>query len=221
LTTTNLADTPIDLVIFDCDGVLVDTERLAVSIDARVLADIGWPLSDAEIIERFVGRPDAHMLEEVEKHIGRDISSDWYGKYSELYRSTFETELEPVPGIVDALSEIDLPDCVASSGTHDRIRFTLGLTGLWDRFVGRIFSVEDVSRGKPWPDLFLHAADQMKVEPRRCAVVEDSAAGVEAARAAGMHVLAYAGGVTSASRLAGSGTVVFDNMEELPLLLPR
>ena len=212
---------PIDLVIFDCDGVLVDTERLAVSIDAQVLADVGWPLSEPEIIMRFVGRPDAYMLKEVEEQIGRDISDDWHGRYAELYRSTFEAELEPVAGIIDALDKIDIQNCVASSGTHDRIRFTLGLTGLWERFAGRVFSVEDVSRGKPWPDVFLHAANQMGTDPQRCVVVEDSAAGVEAARAAGMQVLAFAGSVTPPDRLAGVGTVVFDDMGELPRLLTR
>jgi beta-phosphoglucomutase-like phosphatase (HAD superfamily) len=110
---------------------------------------------------------------------------------------------------------------VASSGTHDKMQFTLGHTGLYDRFAGRIFSATQVARGKPAPDLFLFAADQMGVRPAECIVVEDSAFGVAAARAAGMHVLAYAGGVTSATRLAGPGTTVFHDMRDLPDLLAR
>jgi HAD superfamily hydrolase (TIGR01509 family) len=127
--------------------------------------------------------------------------------------------LQPVDGVVEALDRIEEPICVASSGTHERIRFTLGLTGLIDRFDGRIFSVDDVTNGKPAPDLFLHAARTLGVEPTRCAVVEDSTYGVEAARAAGMRAFGYAGGVTPAARLEGQATVVFDDMRDLPALL--
>lgn len=216
---TGTTPEPVELVIFDCDGVLVDSERLAISIDVQVLADVGWRLSEEEIVERFVGRPDAYMLAEVERHTGRDISQDWYGKYADLYRARFEADLETVPGIVEVLDRIIVSDCVASSGTHERLRLTLGLTNLWDRFDGRIFSAQDVPRGKPWPDLFLHAANRMGVEPGRCVVIEDSVAGVEAARAAGMRVFAFAGGVTPRANLMGSATVVFSTMHELANLL--
>ncbi len=210
---------PIELVIFDCDGVLVDSERLAVRIDALVLARMGWPLSESEIIERFVGRSDAYMREEVGKHIGRELAEDWDAEFSGLYRETFENELRPVDGIVDALDELSLPTCVASSGSHRKMRFTLGLTGLWDRFDGLIFSGDEVENGKPAPDLFLHAADRMGVALAACAVIEDSRFGVAAARAAGMRAFGFAGGLTSAERLAGPGTRVFDKMRELPRLL--
>ena len=110
---------------------------------------------------------------------------------------------------------------MASSGTHDKMRYTLGLTGLYDRFAGRIFSASEVARGKPAPDLFLHAAKQMGVEPAACAVVEDSRHGVAAARAAGMLALGYAGGLTAAEHLRGPGTIVFDDMRDLPSLLAR
>ena len=120
-----------------------------------------------------------------------------------------------------SLDRILLPTCVASSGTHDKMKFTLGLTGLYDRFRGRIFSATEVARGKPAPDLFLHAAERMGAAPHHCVVVEDSAHGVAAARAAGMRVLAYAGSVTPAAKLAGAGTTVFEHMRELPVLLDR
>ncbi len=113
------------------------------------------------------------------------------------------------------------PTCVASSGTHEKIRSSLGLVGLLERFDGRIFSASDVSRGKPAPDLFLHAAAAMKVAPARCAVVEDSTSGVEAARTAGMRAFGYAGGVTTPDRLRGPGTIVFNDMRELVALLSR
>ena len=123
--------------------------------------------------------------------------------------------------MLGALDAITLPTCVASSGTHEYLRHMLGLTGLYERFAGRIFSVEDVSTGKPAPDLFLHAAEQMAAEPAGCVVVEDSRAGVEAARAAGMRVLAFTGGLSTAELLDGPNTMMFDDMRRLPWLLDR
>jgi HAD superfamily hydrolase (TIGR01509 family) len=208
-----------DLVIFDCDGVLVDSEPIGVRIDVVLLEELGWPLTEAEVIERFVGRPTAYMVEQVEAHLGHALPDGWDPDQDPRYREAFERELQPVDGVVEALDRIEEPICVASSGTHERIRFTLGLTGLIDRFDGRIFSVDDVTNGKPAPDLFLHAARTLGVEPTRCAVVEDSTYGVEAARAAGMRAFGYAGGVTPAARLEGPATVVFDDMRDLPALL--
>lgn len=210
---------PVQLVIFDCDGVLVDTERLSVRVDAEVLADLGWTLTEEEIIERFVGRSDESIKREIEAHLGRRLPDDWEAKYRHLYRQAFEAELTPVDGIVEALDEITIPTCVASSGTHDKMRHTLRLTGLYERFKGRIFSVSEVEKGKPAPDLFLYAAERMGVVPSACAVVEDSRYGIDAARSAGMRVFAYAGGLMPADRLAGPGTTVFDDMRKLPRLL--
>jgi HAD superfamily hydrolase (TIGR01509 family) len=127
--------------------------------------------------------------------------------------------LAPVPGVLEALDRITIPSCVASSGTHEYLRYTLGLTGLYERFAGKIFSVEDVERGKPAPDLFLYAAERMGVTPGGCVVVEDSHSGVEAARAAGMRVLAYAGGLTPPDLLEGPDTTLFSEMSELPGLI--
>jgi HAD superfamily hydrolase (TIGR01509 family) len=210
---------PWDLVIFDCDGVLVDSERISVGIDVRVLAELGWPLSEAEVIERFVGRSEEYMMGEIEATLGRRLATGWEEPFKHLYRAAFETELEPVDGIVAALDAIAAPTCVASSSSHERLRHTLGLTGLLERFDGRIFSAEEVETGKPAPDLFLHAAATLGAEPGRCAVVEDSRYGVEAARAAGMRAVGYAGGVTPADRLRGAATTVFHDMSELPGLL--
>jgi HAD superfamily hydrolase (TIGR01509 family) len=210
---------PLELVIFDCDGVLVDSERLAVRIDVRVLGELGWIMTEQEVVERFMGRTHEYMVSEIEAFLGRRLAPDWEDPFHQLYRDAFAAELQPVEGVVEALDRITLPTCVASSGTHEKIRFTLGLTNLYDRFAGRIFSASEVARGKPAPDLFLHAAKRMGVDPAACAVVEDSRYGVEAARAAGMLALGYAGGLTAAEHLQGPGTIVFTEMRELPGLL--
>jgi HAD superfamily hydrolase (TIGR01509 family) len=206
-----------DLVIFDCDGVLVDSERLAVRTEAKILSDLGWPLTESDIVERFVGRSAAYMQSEIERHLGRGV--DWNAAFEPRYREVFERELIAVAGIVEALDEITLPVCVASSGSHEKMRFTLGKTGLFDRFEGKIFSVDQVAHGKPAPDIFLFAADQMGALPNRCAVVEDSVSGVTAGLSAGMAVFAFAGGVTSAETLSIEGAVVFEDMRELPAML--
>jgi HAD superfamily hydrolase (TIGR01509 family) len=214
-----VARAPFELVIFDCDGVLIDSERLAVKLDVRLLHELGWPLSEAEVIERFVGRSDRETRAAIEAHLGRQLPASWDERVAGLYREAFAAELVPVDGVLEALDQITLPSCIASSGTHEHLRYTLSLTGLYDRFAGRIFSSDDVGAGKPAPDLFLHAAERMGAEPARCVVVEDSRAGVDAARAAGMDVLAFAGGLTPAELLDGPSTVLFDDMRALPILL--
>jgi HAD superfamily hydrolase (TIGR01509 family) len=206
-----------DLVIFDCDGVLVDSERLAVRTEAEILSGLGWPLKETDIVERFVGRSAAYMHREIERHLGRSV--DWDAEFEPRYREVFERELVAVPGISEALDQITASVCVASSGSHDKMRFTLGKTGLLARFEGRIFSVDQVAHGKPAPDIFLFAADQMGAPPDRCAVVEDSVSGVTGGLAAGMAVFAFAGGVTSAELLSIEGAMVFDDMMELPAKL--
>ena len=210
---------PAELVIFDCDGVLVDSERLAIQVDMQMLHELGWQLTEAEVVERFVGRPDRDTQMVIEAHLGRKLVPGWGERLKPLYERAFEAELVPVEGVLEALDQIALPSCIASSGTHEHLRYTLGLTGLYERFAGRIFSAEDVTRGKPAPDLFLYAADRMGVEPAACVVVEDSRSGVEAARAAGMRALAFAGGLTPAGLLEGPDTVLFEDMRELPGLL--
>jgi HAD superfamily hydrolase (TIGR01509 family) len=212
---------PFELVILDCDGVLVDSERLAIQVDVRVLAELGWPLSEQEVIDRFVGRSHEVMVAEIEAHLGRRLADGGEDPFQARYRQAFAAGLTPVDGVVEALEQIAIPTCVASSGSHAKMRYTLGLTGLYDRFAGRIFSASEVARGKPAPDLFLYAAGRMGADPAACAVVEDSRYGVEAARAAGMLALGFAGGVTAAEKLCGPGTVVFRHMRELPELLAR
>jgi HAD superfamily hydrolase (TIGR01509 family) len=211
----------IDLVIFDCDGVLVDSEVIAVQIDQRVLAEFGWDLSIEDIVDRFLGKSSASFAAQVEEHLGRPLPAEWEASYDRWYVEAFEKELQPVAGIEDALDRIDTATCVASSGSHSKLRMTLGHTGLLPRFDGRIYSASEVRNGKPAPDLFLHAAARMGVQPDRCVVVEDSKYGVRAAREAGMRALGYAGGLTPADWLADEGATVFTDMAELPGLLDR
>jgi HAD superfamily hydrolase (TIGR01509 family) len=210
--------TSVDLVIFDCDGVLVDSERLAVRVEARLISELGWPLTEDDVLHRFVGRTDAHMLGEIEAALGRPVP-EWQERYEQSLHEAFRRELAAVKGIEDVLDELTVATCVASSGTHEKMALTLGLVGLHERFAGRIFSTTEVANGKPAPDLFLHAAARSGVPPHRCVVVEDSRSGVEAARAAGMRAFGYAGGLTPADWLAGPGTTVFDDMAELAGLI--
>ena len=210
-----------ELVIFDCDGILVDSERLSVRLDVKLLAQLGWPLSDEEIVEKWVGRTEAAMRGEIEDHLGRDIGPEWEA-FSGRYVRAFAEELEPVAGVaeaVDAVQAAGLATCVASSGDLAKIRRNLAKTGLADRFGDRLFSADDVVHGKPAPDLFVHAAEVMGVEPSRTAVIEDSAHGVAAGLAAGMAVFAFTSGVTPADRLTGEGVVQFADMRALPGLL--
>ncbi len=158
------------------------------------------------------------MLGEIEQALGRPVP-DWDVRYQARLRAAFRAELEPVRGVVGTLDRLAVPSCVASSGSHQKVRFTLGLTGLLDRFEGRMYSATEVVHGKPAPDLFQLAAERSGVAADRCVVVEDSRSGVEAARAAGMRSLGFAGGLTPAAWLEGAGTVVFHDMDELPDLI--
>ncbi|WP_406290578.1 HAD family hydrolase [Streptomyces sp. NBC_00209] len=211
--------TPIELVIFDCDGVLVDSERIAVRVYVALGAELGWPLTEAEVIEKFIGRSITSNFKQITSRVGSSRAALWQERFGQLHRAAVDTELAPVNGILEALDTLTLPSCVASGGHHDTMRHTLGHTGIYPYFEGRIFSASEVTHGKPAPDLFLHAAKEMGVNPSACIVVEDSKYGVQAARAAGMRALGYAGGLTPAQWLEGPNTTVFDDMRELPRLL--
>ncbi len=210
---------PAELVIFDCDGVLVDSERISVRLVAEMMHAEGWNVSEEEITERYVGRSTASMVADIPTHLGRPLGFDWSARYDPISREAVLAELRPVPGIVEALDRIAVPSCVASSGSHEKMRLTLGATGLLERFEGRIFSRDEVENGKPAPDLFVHAALAMGADASRCIVVEDSAPGVEAARAAGMRSLGYVGGLARCEWLEGPGTKVFGDMADLPALI--
>src|SRR5690606_13940007 len=178
-----------------------------------------WELTEEEVVRRFMGRSVAAMLADIEEYLGHPLPPGWVDRWQHRYYELIMSELAPVDGIIEALDRITTVTCVASSGSHEKMRMTLGKTGLYDRFEGRIFSATEVEHGKPAPDLFLHAASTLGVDPADCAVVEDSQYGVQAARAAGMTAFGYAGGLSPEAWLKGPNTTIFYDMRELPALL--
>ncbi len=212
----------LDLVVFDCDGVLVDSERLTIAVESRMLTEMGWPITVDEIVQRFVGGSSDAMLAEIERHLGPERTAEFDRRSTDEIIAAFHAELQPVEGVrevVETLHQRNVPTCIASSGSHRKMELTLGLTGLRPLFEGRIYSGSEVERGKPWPDLFVHAARSMGAEPGRCAVIEDSSNGARAAVAAGMRCYGFAGGLTRRADLEATGATVFDTMTELGSLL--
>ncbi len=206
-------------VIFDCDGVLVDTEGAANRVLAEVLTDAGLPTTAEESMATYMGRSWVSCMAIATERFGRPLpEAELRERYRSGVRAAWERELAPVPGIVAALDAIaarGLPTCVASSGEHERMRFTLGRTGLLPRFDGRLFSATEVARGKPAPDLFLHAARAMGFDPATTVVVEDTVPGAQAGVAAGMRVLGFAR-QSAAADLAAAGAEPFADMARLP-----
>jgi HAD superfamily hydrolase (TIGR01509 family) len=207
-------------VIFDCDGVLVDSEPVGNTVLAELLSELGLPTTTAESMRAFMGRRFSDIEVIVAERIGRPAPPTLRERYYErLFAALEEGAAQAVPVIAQVLEAIALPRCVASSGPHEKIRRALAAAGLLDRFPEQtIFSGQDVARGKPAPDLFLHAAARMGFDPATTAVVEDSPAGVEAGRAAGMTVFGYAER-TPAEELRTAGAAPFTRMAELPSLL--
>lgn len=213
-----------ELVIFDCDGVLVDSERLIVKVEAQICRERGWNLTEDDVIREFVGLSDTAMRAHLSELVGEELDEDWDAEYTDRYRDALARDLEAVACVADAIDAIEragLATCVASSGSHEKMALTLGKTGLLDRFRGRIFSSTDpeVAAGKPAPDLFLHAAVRMGIDPGRCAVIEDSPFGLAAALAAGMAPFGFAGSVIPTERLARDGVTIFESMADLPALV--
>jgi HAD superfamily hydrolase (TIGR01509 family) len=216
----------VDLVIFDCDGVLVDSELISCRAHAETLTRHGYPITLEQVFDRFLGRSMRQATLEVEAELGRSLPDDFHLQLQdELFRS-FAKTLEAVPHIDTALDAIAQPVCVASSGTHERMRVSLGRARLYDKFAPNIFSATQVERGKPAPDLFLFAARQMATPAERCIVIEDSVPGITGALAAGMTVLGFHGGSHCrpgyADTLRAAGAIVtFDDMRQLPGLIAQ
>ncbi|MET0969780.1 MAG: HAD family hydrolase [Tardiphaga sp.] len=213
-----------DLVIFDCDGVLVDSESLSCVVHADVLTAHGYPISPEQVHARFLGRSAREARAEVETELGRVLPDAYTVQLKATIDQVFGDRLQPIPHVAEALAQLTLPVCVASSGTPTRIRSSLTTTGLRDRFDPHLFSALQVDRGKPAPDLFLFAATQMNAAPARCLVIEDSIPGVTAAVAAGMTVFGFHGGshchaATVAGLQAAGAHAVFDDMRQLPGLV--
>jgi len=215
----------IELVIFDCDGVLVDSEPLSVRVLLQMLADAGVTLGAEEAYEAFLGRSLASVCEILERGHGVAVSDAALARMRRDLNAAISRELQPIPGIRQTLARLDKPVCVASSSQVERIRLSLEVTGLTSFFHDRVFSATMVAHGKPAPDLFLFAARQMHTAPQDCIVIEDSPAGISAALEAGMRVLAFAGGSHARSAAhrdklkALQPHGLFDDMHDLPALL--
>jgi HAD superfamily hydrolase (TIGR01509 family) len=215
-----------DLIIFDCDGVLVDSEVISCRAHAETLTRHGYPITADQVLDRFLGRSMRQANLEIEAELGRRLPEDFPSEvYAEIFRS-FAVSLEATPYIGETLDTIAQPVCVASSGPPEKISASLNRVGLYDRFAPHIFSAVQVKHGKPAPDLFLFAAEQMAMSPKQCLVIEDSVFGIAAARAAGMTVLGFHGGshcrpgYADMLRAAGAA-VTFDDMRQLAGLIGR
>lgn len=208
-----------ELVIFDCDGILIDSEKISCENFVDCLSEIGLTVTLQQCIDTFVGKAAEVNMKTVESWLEAPLPSGFWQRFKNKADIAFEKNLRPIEGIEVALQAIALPKCVASSSEPELIRKNLALTGLLHQFEGNIFSATHVAHGKPAPDLFLHAAKTMKVAPSHCAVIEDSVAGVTAGRAAGMTVFAYSGTFPGESLQQAGAHSIFDDMKSLPRLL--
>ena len=214
------------LVIFDCDGVLIDSETIACRADSACLAELGIVLSADEILDRYLGISAATMCADIEHRLGRVLPPDFAETLRLRVAAAFERELAPMPGVAAVLTALPYRRCVASSSAPERLRHSLSLTGLLHWFEPHVFSATQVARGKPAPDLFRFAAAAMQVTPEACVVVEDSVPGVQAAVAAGMRAIGFTGGghcrPGHAERLRAAGAAaIADDMRGLPALVAR
>ena len=201
---------------------LVDSEPLAHRALCASLAEEGLEIPFAEAVRTFKGRTFRECLERASARLGRPLAGDFAARHRQRLFAAFERELQPVPGVREVLLALSVPRCVASSSDPERLRTSLGLTGLLPLFEGRVFSAAQVARPKPHPDLFWHAAAHAGVAPSRCIVIEDSELGVQAAHAAGMRALGFAGTeLADSSALERAGARVFHDMRELPALLQK
>jgi HAD superfamily hydrolase (TIGR01509 family) len=210
------------LIIFDCDGVLVDSETLENEIAAHCLTEAGLPITGPQCRERYIGLSSAAVMSRVEAELGHKLPDNWLEDYHARSRARLAAEIVAIDGVtaaIDALEALGFETAVASSGEHAKMKITLGRTGLYGRFKGRIFSAEDVAHGKPAPDVYLLAAKTLGHAPDTCFAVEDSPNGAHAALAAGMTTFGYSAQIDRALLEAVGVHAVFDNMAELPALV--
>ncbi|HWI26815.1 MAG TPA: HAD family phosphatase [Stellaceae bacterium] len=217
---------PFDLVIFDCDGVLVDSEVLACRAVAAALVAIGHAITPDEVGERFLGMSNRDMYAALERERGTPLPAALAAELQRMETLLFERDLRAMPGLEATLAALALPRCVASSSTPSLLRRKLDWSRLARWFGEAVFSSAEVARGKPAPDLFLHAARRIGVAPARALVVEDSAPGILAAKSAGMTAFGFSGGSHCrpghAERLAAAGAdLVFQEMSALPALIAQ
>jgi len=208
-----------DLVIFDCDGVVVDSERIVHDVFGDFIRSLGAELDVVRMNELFLGRRLEDCMTIVEGLTGRAVPPGALDRYRAARDRVLREQVQPVAGVRAVLESLTLPYCIASSGDHAKMRTTLGATALLPLFEGRLFSATEVARGKPAPDVFLFAAERMGASPARTVVIEDSVNGVLAGCAAGMTVLGFAGLFGTAELAAAGAAETFTAMRELPALL--
>ena len=214
------------LIIFDCDGVLVDSEIIAHALLAQMMTDLGHPMTTAEAVQKFAGRSLVDTLSLTEASLGRSIPNDLGQRYGRLLLERLRRDLKPIAGVKAAIAALPYSRCVASSSSLERIRLSLQATGLASLFGANIFSATQVTHSKPAPDLYLFAATRMGVAPEHCVVIEDSALGVTAARLARMKVIGFNGAAhatpDATQRLAAAGACyVISSMADLPATVQR
>jgi len=210
------------LLILDCDGVVVDSEPITLRVLWQMLVSLGLHVELDACADLFTGLTFEKITERIEESLQKPLPKTFLSEYLERTFSALASELKPVGGIEAALEKIDkinLPYCIASNGPHAKIKKTLGITSMFSRFDGRIFSAADVPRAKPFPDLFLFAAKHFSVEPASCLVVEDSAGGVIAAKAAGMTAFGFCARTPREKLEAAGADRVFADMHQLPSLI--
>ena len=209
-----------DLVIFDCDGVLVDSEIISNTVLSEVLTSIGLCITPDDCMDLFLGKSWDYCLRIVRERFNKQPPHSLYEIYMEKMFAKFEEKLTPIESIEYALDNLPYPKCVASSGPHIKINKTLSITGLLHRFGENVYSANDVKEGKPAPDLFLHAAMQMGADPKNTLVIEDSIADIQAAYKAKMTPLAFCPTKTNPA-IEETNSIVFNNMTELPALVNK
>ncbi len=183
-----------DLVILDCDGVVIDSEIISASMLIAELSRLGVAVDMPYVARHFLGRSYPVVMAQIRREFGLDLPPDFEDRYRDRLLEAFRTQLRIMPGVAAVIDALAVPVCLATSSSPRRVEMSLRLVGLWDRLGPVTFTATEVARGKPAPDLFLHAAARMGVDPAACLVIEDSLTGIRAARAAGMAVWRFTGG---------------------------
>lgn len=204
----------INLVIFDCDGVLIDSEPIANRILAECVSELGWPMNMQDSMQHFMGRSIHCIIDIIEARLEKSVPQDFINIFESRMFAAFHSELREIPGARQLIESLTIPFCVATSASHEKLNTSLNIVGLRDHFREKTFSAHDVARGKPAPDLFLHAAQRMNVPPEQCLVIEDSIFGMQAGLAANMATFAYQADLQHAGRTP-HGVTTFHSMEEI------
>ena len=214
-----------ELIIFDCDGVLIDSEIVVCRLVGEEFTRLGYPITLEQVIDRFAGRPEREMIAEIEQDWGRAVPAEYFERIRELVTEAYATELRAIAGVADVLERIQIPICVASSSYPEKLKLGLETAGLYERFGPNLVSASWVAQGKPAPDVFIYAAGWMRTPIAHCVVIEDSIPGTRAARSAGMRVFGFTGGSHCppghGERLREAGAEqIFNSFEDLEAHLP-